>query len=182
MSMEAQRYRYREEYKNIRNRLSRSRRQEASEKLFNNIAPLVRPSTLVLSYHSFFSELSTIKINHFLADKGLLILPKIVQSELKLFKIVDLKRDLLLGNHGIYEPNPICCKEVMLEKITLALVPGIVFDTRGFRLGWGGGFYDRLLTQKHKVQTKGVGFKEQLYPGKLPVKEHDIELKANIFF
>ena len=50
-----------------------------------------------------------------------------------------------LAARGIREPSPERCEPIAPPAIDLALVPGLGFDARGGRLGYGGGFYDRLL-------------------------------------
>ena len=62
------------------------------------------------------------------------------------------------------------------DKLDLALVPGIVFDKKGNRIGYGKGFYDRLL--KHiECPTIGVGYKEQLFKRSFSPTLFDVPLK-----
>ncbi len=78
--------------------------------------------------------------------------------------------DLAAGAFGIMEPRP-SCPVVEPEDLDLAIVPGLAWTRQGARLGWGGGFYDRLLPGL-KCPTWGVGFNVQVL-GELPVEEHD---------
>ncbi|MEI6338074.1 MAG: 5-formyltetrahydrofolate cyclo-ligase [Verrucomicrobiota bacterium] len=59
----------------------------------------------------------------------------------------------------------------------LVLVPGLAFDARGFRLGRGGGFYDRWLGANPGVRTLGLCFACQLVE-KIPVESHDVRVDA----
>ncbi len=62
---------------------------------------------------------------------------------------------------------------VALAEVDLALVPGLAFTASGSRLGRGGGFYDRLLSEAgFRAETVGIGFDFQLLPA-LPLEAHD---------
>ena len=63
------------------------------------------------------------------------------------------------------------------EELDLVLVPGTGFDLQGRRLGYGGGYYDRLLEGK-TVPTLGIGFQIQVQKNPLPVNSTDIFLDA----
>ncbi len=77
------------------------------------------------------------------------------------------------GSHGILEPCEIL-EEAHPETMDLIIVPGIAFDPRGHRIGYGGGFYDKLLklTRGYKV---GLAFSEQMLD-ELPTEAHDVPL------
>ena len=94
---------------------------------------------------------------------------RIVPSEVK-----NLKRDLRRGSHGISEPKQRSVRPVQPKEIDLAIVPGIGFDRRGFRLGRGAGYYDRFLKRlKGRIPLIGLAFKLQRLK-KVPVEGHDI--------
>jgi len=84
----------------------------------------------------------------------------------------DLKADLVPGPLGIMEPGP---QAPLLEPTAadVILVPGLAFDTRGYRLGYGGGFYDRLLgDERVRAAAVGIAFEEQIVEC-VPHGEHD---------
>lgn len=70
--------------------------------------------------------------------------------------IRDLNHDLVEGQFGILEPNPEC-SIVNTSHMDLTLVPGLAFDSHGWRLGRGKGFYDRLLAGLGGVRF-GIAF------------------------
>jgi len=79
--------------------------------------------------------------------------------------------DLKRGAYTILEPISEKVVEVVADVIDLALVPGVVFDHRGNRIGHGKGYYDRLL-QKIKGISIGLAFEVQLVDS-IPVEKHD---------
>jgi 5-formyltetrahydrofolate cyclo-ligase len=80
---------------------------------------------------------------------------------------------LVPGPFGIAEPPPEA-PVVPLNRLDLALVPGLAFDPLGRRLGRGKGFYDRLLVEVTGVKC-GVALDEQIVP-RLPAEAHDIRM------
>ena len=75
------------------------------------------------------------------------------------------------GPFGILQPRPEFRKEVKLEKIDLWVIPGVAFDLSGNRLGFGGGYYDRLLVRAKGVVI-GLAFEAQI-SSELPVIHTD---------
>lgn len=87
--------------------------------------------------------------------------------------ILDPGEDLMIGRHGVREPGP-KCPELAPEAVDLAVVPGLAFTPDGWRLGRGGGYYDRLLAALGAVRC-GVARDEQMLD-RLPVETHDVRL------
>lgn len=77
--------------------------------------------------------------------------------------------------HGLYEP--ISGKTTLFhrEKIDLMIVPGVAFDDKGFRIGYGGGFYDRYLTD-YNGKTIALATNEQMVRT-LPHEAHDLPVQ-----
>ncbi len=84
---------------------------------------------------------------------------------------------LQTNRYGILEPHP-DAPQVEAAAVDLILVPAIACDIRGYRLGYGGGFYDRLLAQPDwaEVPTVGIVFAEALLP-QVPVEPWDRPLQ-----
>lgn len=106
-----------------------------------------RNARCVLAYMSFGSEFDT---TAFAADAltagKTLCLPRVDRATrtLALHCVTDLAADLVAGTWGIREPHPHCATPE-LAQIDFVLLPGVAFTARCERLGYGGGFYDRLI-------------------------------------
>lgn len=94
-------------------------------------------------------------------------------SNLMLLKVDDLETDLTVDAGGNAIPDPKRCKEVPIERIDIALIPGVAFDEKGGRLGMGDGHYDRLIP-KLPVTTRKVALScdDQILP-LIPMESHD---------
>ncbi|RSL34521.1 5-formyltetrahydrofolate cyclo-ligase [Salibacterium salarium] len=79
---------------------------------------------------------------------------------------------------GISEPDPSLTTMIPKEKFDLIIVPGIAFDKDKYRIGYGGGYYDRFL-QNIGASTCALLFDFQLYE-RLPREKHDIPLQRLI--
>jgi 5-formyltetrahydrofolate cyclo-ligase len=99
-------------------------------------------------------------------------LPKTWTRERRLtFHRVYSFSDLVPGPFGLLEPNP-KNEEADLGSLNVMFIPGLAFDVRGFRLGYGGGFYDKVLKETSAIKV-GVCYSFQLVES-LPVEPHDV--------
>ncbi len=86
----------------------------------------------------------------------------------------DLAADLRQGAFGILEPDPDRTGAVEWSAIQVAVLPGLAFDLRGYRLGRGAGHYDRSLAALSPGALRiGLAFECQVVE-RLPVEPHDI--------
>ncbi len=139
-----------------------------------------RRSDTVMAYASFGSELQTDEfMRHVLHQGKILLLPRVnlQKGSLDLYRVRDPVRDLRVGTWGIREPRPDRCVRVDPHAIDFVLVPGLAFDARGGRLGYGGGFYDKLLAHGLSpcVWLVAGAFKSQMVE-KVPVDGHDVPM------
>ena len=108
--------------------------------------PTYQEADVVLAYASFGTELQTDELlRRVLADGKTLVLPRVERGGLGLYEVRDLAGDLAPGTWGIREPEPDRCPPADAGGVGFALIPGVAFDRRARRLGYGGGYYDRLL-------------------------------------
>lgn len=135
----------------------------------------------VLAYSSFGAELDTRGFLDRVLESGRnLVLPRVDRGarRLCLYAVADLDRDLASGTWGIREPDPDRCREVTLTDVDFVLVPGVAFDARGGRLGYGGGFYDRLLADAQpSLPCVAAAFAVQVVDT-VPVEDHDRTMTA----
>ena len=139
-----------------------------------------RRSGTVMAYVGFGSELQTDEfVFHTLEQGKTLLLPRVNRRKrgLDIYEVRDPVRDLEVGTWGIREPRPDRCARVDPDNIDFVLVPGLAFDARGGRLGYGGGFYDRLLASILSTRTWLVaGAFESQRVERLPLDEHDVPM------
>jgi 5-formyltetrahydrofolate cyclo-ligase len=143
--------------------------------------PSYQRARVLLGYMAFDHEVLTDGLmQQAMASGKRVVLPMVLRDrqEMALYVIDDLRRDVAPGYRGILEPQPRPTHAVAPETLDLALIPGVAFDMRGGRLGFGFGFYDRLLRRLPRdIPTIGLAFDFQVIP-RLPVEAHDMLLTA----
>jgi 5-formyltetrahydrofolate cyclo-ligase len=99
--------------------------------------------------------------------------PRVCEETLEFVEVED-RSELCPGAYGILEPRG--SRVISLASLDLLLVPGVVFDTAGHRLGYGKGFYDRVLHRRagHALLV-GLCFEQQLIRT-LPAETHDVRM------
>jgi len=155
------------------------------------IAPQMRTVNSVMAYCSFGDELDTSALlSGLLASGKTLLLPR-MESEragrhadatdkqehsfLQPYKVVDLENDLQTGMWGIRQPMPDRCPRFEADAIELIIMPGLAFTPQGDRLGYGRGYYDRLLSTipaKKRPWLIAGAFETQIFAS-IPVERHD---------
>lgn len=154
--------------------------REQSDRLCTHLqnAPQFIQAQTILAYTSFRQEpdLSPIIFNPDCSKRW--GFPRCVGKNLTWHIWSSASRPLQLGAYGILEPHanePI----VDLETVDLILVPALSADRQGYRLGYGGGFYDRLLSNPNWAAkpTIGILFDFALLPH-LPIDPWDLPLQG----
>jgi 5-formyltetrahydrofolate cyclo-ligase len=131
----------------------------------------------ILFYISYGSEVATHEmIQECLASRKQVVVP-CTDAKSRTLSLSKLQRwdDLGIGTYNIQEPRVECRCEISLSAVDLIIVPGIVFDNAGHRIGHGMGYYDRLLCENTKATTVALAFELQLVE-KIPVEPHDISV------
>lgn len=133
---------------------------------------------LVLAYLSYRDEVDTIELaREILASGRRLAVPRCVPAhhEMTFFEISSFD-DVSAGYKGILEPAPHIADPLSPDDADLAasvcLVPALAFDRRGFRLGYGGGYYDRFLAGFSGLPV-GLARTSQVSDEDLPTDRYD---------
>jgi 5-formyltetrahydrofolate cyclo-ligase len=138
--------------------------------------PEVQRAQSALAYLSFGNELSTQGLISALQDRNCaLVLPRVDRAahRLELYRVRDIAADTTPGVWGIKEPDPKRCAPAGLDEIELIVVPGVAFTRAGDRLGYGGGYYDELLSRWRAPPLRIAAAFDLQIAGDLPTAPHD---------
>lgn len=125
----------------------------------------------VYGYLPFNQEVDlTPLLQQALADGKQVALPKCQGKEMRFILISDLSQ---VQPSPFGAPEPIADGPVAAHAHALVIVPGLVFDRRGYRIGYGGGFYDRFLSREPGHPTLGLCYDFQ-QTDTIEPEDHDI--------
>ncbi|MTI80283.1 MAG: 5-formyltetrahydrofolate cyclo-ligase [Firmicutes bacterium] len=120
-----------------------------SERIYKNLTGIedFNKAQTIMTYVAFNNEVSTWKLmKEALATGKKVAVPYVTKyNTITTSLINNPDSDLILGSYGILEPKPSEIKPLNPIEIDMVIVPGIVFDKHGNRVGYGGGYYDRFL-------------------------------------
>jgi 5-formyltetrahydrofolate cyclo-ligase len=129
----------------------------------------------IAAYCSFGSEYDTAALLEAVRATGkTLLLPRVDKAagRIKLKRVQDPGADLVAGVWGIREPST-TCPTANAEEADFVLVPGVAFTRKGDRLGYGGGYYDRLLPMLRPDASRiAAAFSLQVVDS-IPAAPHD---------
>lgn len=176
--MESKEY-LREKYLTARSEISQSKINKWSQKIKNNFLKLPQLTNVkkIMAYASMRNEIKTFPLmKELLIQNYLLYLPYTIKeiNDLGVAKIKNLNSELEKGVYGVQEPISKIRGNEIPSDIDLIIIPGACFSLSGYRIGYGGGYYDRFLS-KHAENALKVGFcYEQFILNSIPAEEHDI--------
>ena len=171
--------RLRKERLAARDKLSLKEVEQKSMATQENLLKLkeIKDRQVIFAYVSFRSEVATLTLIDALIDMGKTVvvpITRVQEKRLDAIQITNRVLDLEPGYCNIPEPKKLLCdtKTIAPEKIETILLPGSVFDERGGRFGYGGGYYDRFLAQVPTAARIGLAYDLQIID-RAPLQEHD---------
>lgn len=129
----------------------------------------------IFFFASFRSEVNTFGMMQRALDEGRrAVLPRVEGQNLGLYEVRSLD-ELVPGYMKIPEPSVLTDeRKITINDVDLIIVPGAAFDESGNRIGYGGGFYDRLLgSLLRPVPVVAVCYEEQIVSA-VPAETHDV--------
>jgi 5-formyltetrahydrofolate cyclo-ligase len=123
--------------------------------------PEITAARVVAAFVSTRSEIDTSRAIDGLRRRGVTVVLPRVSAELLpprlRFHKVEGPSELVFGIFGLLEPGP-GCPEIAPHEIDVFMVPGLAFDARGGRVGYGGGYYDELMAYVRAHPDGPAGF------------------------
>ena len=124
-------------------------------------------------YTSFGTEIDTISLIKMLWKEGRHVyVPKVNGREMDFYEITSMQ-DLKKGYRDILEPIDTLLPVHGISGIMV--MPGLAFDRMGHRIGYGGGFYDKYLSENRYLCSVGVAYDFQIVEN-VPTEENDVPL------
>ena len=175
---------FRERFLKRRKALTPNQRSRASAAIVHHIIdqPAWKKAVVVLTYVSTGPEVETrALIEEALRSGKRVAVPLFDPQRKEETLLAELKRleDLRPGTlQGIPEPDAHERHLIDPGDIDLALLPGVAFDEFGGRLGFGSGYFDRLLPHLTKAVLFGLAYEVQISDDPLPMEPHDHPMHA----
>ena len=161
-----------------RDAIPETERESIARALVEAIAALPRYAAArsVLATMAIGSEWNTrLFLDRARADGKAIVLPRITAPprHLEIHVVRDLDQDLIPGIWNIPEPDPARCQRVAITDVDFAVVPALCVDYDGYRLGYGAGYFDRLLAPRTASTYCVVGLPAAFVVERLPHEAHD---------
>ncbi|MGL5330879.1 MAG: 5-formyltetrahydrofolate cyclo-ligase [Peptostreptococcaceae bacterium] len=139
----------------------------------------IKNAKTIMLYLDFNNEVQTDNLINKLISLGKIVTsPITLKKERKLIpsQITDLENGIKIGAYNIREPKPECSPAFDISALDIVIVPAVAYDTNCYRLGYGGGFYDRFLENlRPDAKTIGIAFDLQIFDD-IPKEPHDAQL------
>ena len=165
--------------KTIRKKMKLIRKKE----MLNNTAPYsaahfflkhidLEQETILGLYWPILYELDTRPLIKVLSEMNLKLALPIIKEGKMIFKKWMISEPLFYNSYNFYSP----LAKAKYTKPDILIVPVLAFDSEGYRLGYGKGYYDKYYSKNKQLKYYGYGYNAQ-YIKSLPNDPHDLKLK-----
>ena len=178
MTRDEKRQRIREESLRRRDSIPSDVRRELSGIINTRVIDFIEKRAIdtVMLYLSMRSEVDTYDLlDYLLHSKKVALAPTLEAKCLVPRRITNTTTELRRHRFGMLQPIQDVCPTFPLNQIDLIIVPGIAFDLKNYRIGYGGGYYDRFLPKCLPSIWMGLAFEKQVIQDTLP-REWDVAL------
>ena len=173
----------RKEISIIRNSLGKKEKEKLDNQIINNLMNTedFKKAKSIFIYVSFGSEIDTKKIINYSLEKNKKVyVPKTdkIKKTMEAIEINNLN-DLITDKWGILEPKEANYKNIG-NQFDLIIVPGLAFDLEGNRIGYGGGYYDKYISNlKYNCIKIALTYQFQVIKG-IKSEKYDIKIQKII--
>ena len=166
--------------KTRRNALTEEEKSDAADKCLSKLKELSEfmDSDWIYAYIACRNELETADIIAWCLDNEKRVAVPKVHGEIMHFYEIHSLADCVPGAFGILEP--VGEEKDRITEPGFMLVPGLAFDKKGNRLGYGGGFYDKYLASHGGIITAALGYQFQIVE-EVPAEIHDKKMDYLIY-
>lgn len=153
----------------IRDAIPAKERGQRSEEICLRAQHLLGTTSaqIIMIYMSFRTEVETTPLIDALCSSYCLTAPRIDTDRQEIQAHLLTREALVRSEFGILEPAP-TATTIDPKAIDAVLVPGLTFDSNGYRLGYGSGYYDAFLPRCQKALRLGLCFELQLVDSVYP--------------
>lgn len=167
---------FRDFYFKIRKCINDSERQEFDRCIFVSFvnSNFFKNFEIFLIYISFNNEVQTLDLIRFMLDNNKKVAVPFCNDKTMDFYFINSFDELVDGKYGIRSVDVEKSVKVVNFDNALCIVPAVSFDNNGNRLGYGGGYYDRFLSE-NKIPSVGFCY-QRCICDKLPTEQTDIKI------
>lgn len=164
--------RLRRKIRRIRSGMEDSEKKILDDVIFGKVINLeeVKGAKVVATYVSKKEEVDTHMLIEKLIGEGKKVIVPFVERDGLMFSEIKGLEELEIGSFGVLEPK--VKRKYDVYSADVIIVPGVVFDKNGYRIGYGGGYFDKVL-KKFEGKKIGIAYDFQVVD-KVPREKHDV--------
>lgn len=168
----------REKYFKKRELIEKDKREILNSKIYENVinSDFVKSNEKICIFISFATELDTHRIIKKLIEMDKKVYVPITDDVNKILHISRLRDfdDLEIGFYNILTPKEEKIELIDKNELDIVFTPGLIFDKRGYRIGFGGGYYDKFFSDINPDILKiGLAYEDFFVDFDLPIEEYD---------